>query len=66
MAGKINNMINTYIKDMSAGDPNIIKSLNIRLSLNGIIPANYSHDSEDDPIIIEKIQLLAEEANIML
>jgi len=66
MAGQIKTLIDTYVDEMSQGNQVIAKSLYIRLALNGIVHSQYTSETHDDPIIIEKLYSLAKQANIRL
>ena len=66
MAGKIKGMIDIIIQKRSNGNPTIITTTTTKLMLKGINPSKYNVNSEDDPVVIEKLQNLARELNIDL
>ena len=56
MAGKINQMISGIIETRSKGNPTIEATTRTKLILKGINPDKFTPSSDDDPIIIEKIE----------
>ena len=61
MAGRIKQMIDSIIEQRSKGDPLLIKTTKTKLMMKGININRYSFQSEDDPIIIEKLEKLIAE-----
>lgn len=66
MAGKIKQLLNSYLSQMSKGNSVSERLIASRLCLQGIIPQKYDENSPDDPAIIEKIHAIAKQANIKL
>jgi len=66
MAGRIKYMIDTIIEKRSNGNPTIVNTTRVKLRLKGISPDNYTWTSEDDPVVIEKLNNLAKELGIVL
>lgn len=66
MVGKIKRMIDTLIEKRSNGNPTIVNTTRAKLRLKGISLDNYTWSSEDDPVIIEKLNNLAKEWEISL
>jgi hypothetical protein len=66
MAGKINAMIKTIIDKRANGSEMIARTVHTRLVIKGINPEKYSANSEDDPVIIAKLQQIAQEFGIKL
>jgi hypothetical protein len=66
MAGQIKSLIDTYVTQMSKGNQVVAKSLYIRLALSGIVHSKYTNDTNDDPIILDRLYALAKKANIKL
>ena len=58
MAGKIKQMIDTIIQKRSMGNPLLLKTTRTKLILKGINPDKYTFQSNDDPIVIEKLEKL--------
>lgn len=66
MAGQIKKMIDSYVAQMSQGNPTRAGLILSKLCIQGIIPKKYDESSSDDPIVIEKLRTLAKQANINL
>ena len=66
MAGKIKRMIDTIIEKRSNGNPTIVNTTRTKLRLKGVSPDNYTLTSEDDPVVIEKLNSIAKELGISL
>lgn len=64
MAGRIKYMIDTLIEKRAHGNPTIINTTRTKLILKGISPNNYTWISDDDPVVIEKLNNLAKEWGI--
>ena len=64
MTGRVKYMIDTLIDKRSHGNPALVKMMHIKLKLKGISPDHYSWTSEDDPVVIEKLNNLAKELGI--
>lgn len=66
MPGKIHAMISTIVNERAKGNPSLESSTRTKLILKGIDPSKYTEKSEDDPLIIEKLQKCASEMGITL
>lgn len=64
MAGQIIRMIDKIIQERSQGKETLVSTTRTKLILKGINPSKYNAASEDDPIIIGKIRLIANEFGI--
>lgn len=56
MAGKIKEMIDSVIAQRAMGNPMLEKIIKTKLILKGINPNKYTLQSDDDPLILEKIE----------
>ena len=61
MAGKIKHMIDSIIQRRAKGNPAVASSTRIKLIMKGINPDKYTFNSDDDPVIIEKLEKLMED-----
>ena len=59
-------MIDTIIEKRANGNQTIVNTTRAKLRLKGISPDNYTLTSEDDPVIIEKLNSLAKELGISI
>lgn len=66
MAGQIKKLIDSYVKQMSQGDPIRAGLIESKLCIQGIIPKKYGESSPDDPVVIEKLHTIAKQANVKL
>lgn len=66
MVGRIKRMIDTIIEKRANGNQTIVNTTRTKLRLKGISPDNYTLTSEDDPVIIEKLNSLAKELGISI
>ncbi|MBN1165789.1 MAG: hypothetical protein JXA44_01515 [Methanospirillaceae archaeon] len=66
MAGKIKHYIDNLIEIRSQGISSIATTTRTKLLLKGIDTTKYTESSDDDPAVIEKIKLVAEEMGIIL
>ncbi len=66
MTGRIKHMIDAIIEKRSNGNPTIVNTTRVKLRLKGISPDNYTRSSEDDPVVIEKLNNLAKEWEIRI
>lgn len=64
MAGKIHRMINEIIQERSQGNKAIMSTTMTKMIIKGVNPKKFNETSEDDPIVIGKIQLIAKEFGI--
>ena len=58
MPGKVKQMIDSILEQRSKGDPVLLRTTKIKLMLKGINPDNFTLQSEDDPVILEKLNKL--------
>jgi len=61
MPGKIKQMIDFIIKQRSQDNPMLERVIKTKLILKGINPSKYDTQSDDDPVIINKLQTLINE-----
>ena len=61
MAGKIKQMIDAFVKQRAQGNTVLEGVVKIKLILKGIDPKIYTPQSEDDPVIIAKLEELIKE-----
>ncbi len=66
MSGKIKKMIDTIIEQRSKGSPVIASTVKIKLILKGINPDKFTLNFDDDPIIIKKIEQIADDFGVDL
>jgi len=66
MAGKINSMINAIVEGKSKGNSIIASSTRTKIILKGINVSNYNANSPDDPVIIEKLKVIAKEFGVTI
>lgn len=66
MAGQIIQMLNQIIEARSQGDSFLALTTKTKLALKGVNPEKYSCDSEDDPIVINKVRQVAKELGVTL
>jgi hypothetical protein len=64
MAGKIKKIIDTIIEKRARGNETLIATTKAKLLLKGINPAKFGPDSDDDTVIIKKLQTLANDLGI--
>jgi len=56
MAGKIKLMIDTIISQRAKQNPMLAGVIKTKLMLKGIDPNRYTAQSDDDPVIIAKLE----------
>lgn len=56
MAGKIKQLIEGIITERSKGNEMLAKVVKTKLILKGINPAHFSDQSDDDPLILKKLE----------
>jgi hypothetical protein len=61
MAGKIKQMIDTVINQRAKDNAMLVGVIKTKLLLKGIDPAKFTAQSEDDPVIIGKLESLIRE-----
>ncbi len=59
MAGKIKVMIEQLIEMRTKGNPHMIAPLKIKLIMKGIDPDLYNDGSDDNPVVIQRLQSIA-------
>jgi len=64
LAGKIKEMIDSIIQNRSKGNPAIAEMTKAKFILKGVNPDKYDKVSIDDPIIIEKLLIVAKQLNV--
>jgi hypothetical protein len=58
MAGKIKSMIDYIIKQRAQDNPMLERVIKTKLILKGINPNKYNLQSDDDPVIIKKLEIM--------
>ncbi|HOP40437.1 MAG TPA: hypothetical protein PLI53_05290 [Geobacteraceae bacterium] len=61
MAGKIRQMIDSVINQRAKDNPMLERVIKTKLILKGINPNKYTLQSEDDPLIIGKLEKMVAE-----
>jgi hypothetical protein len=61
MAGKIKQMIDFIISQRAKDNPMLERVIKTKLILKGINPVKYTQMSEDDPIILAKLERMMQE-----
>ncbi len=61
MAGKIRQMIDSIIEQRTKDNPMMAGVIKTKLALKGIDPAKFTAQSEDDPVIIGKLEAFLKE-----
>jgi hypothetical protein len=61
MAGKIRQMIDSVIAQRAMGNPMLEKIIKTKLILKGVNPNKYTLQSDDDPLVLEKIERMLTE-----
>ncbi len=64
MAGQIKLAIDKIISERAKGNPSIASTTRAKLILKGIDPSKFNASSPDDPVIMGKITVLANELGI--
>jgi len=59
-------MIDTIIASRSEGNPVIARTTKIKIAMKGVDPDQFSETSEDDPAVIEKLRIIAQELGVTL
>ncbi len=59
MQGKIKRMIDTIIEQSAKGNSIIAGTIKIKLILKGINPNKFTYQSDDNPLIINKLEKFA-------
>jgi hypothetical protein len=66
MPGRIKVMIEKIIMERSKGNIVLLNTIKTKLLLKGINPDKFGSESPDDPAVIAKLQMLAQELNVKL
>ncbi len=61
MAGKIKQMIDTIIAQRAKDNPMLAGFIKTKLMLKGIDPNKFTPQSDDDPAILAKLDVVAKE-----
>ena len=61
MAGKIKQMIDTIIIQRAKDNPMLERVIKTKLILKGINPNKYTLESDDDPVILDKLEKMIRE-----
>jgi hypothetical protein len=61
MPGKIKLMIEKILTERSKGNEMVEKIIRTKLILKGIDPAKYTESSDDDPVIIGKLEKMKQD-----
>jgi hypothetical protein len=61
MAGKIKQMIDTIIAQRAKDNPMLAGVIKTKLMLKGIDPNKFTPQSDDDPAILAKLDVVAKE-----
>lgn len=61
MAGKIKRMIDSVIAQRAGGNPMLEKILKTKMILKGVNPDKYTLESDDDPVMMEKLERMLRE-----
>ena len=66
MAGKIKKQLSEIIHAVSKDNPTIVNTTKTKLILKGLNPDKYDDQSPDDPAVLEKIKLVANEFGVKI
>jgi hypothetical protein len=66
MAGRIKYLIDSIIEQRAKGDPAIINTTKTKLLIKGINPDKYTPQSDDDPVVISKLEGIAKEFGLSI
>ena len=66
MAGQIKKLLDQIIETRSQGDTFLALTTKTKLVFKGINPEKYDCNSEDDPLIINKVRQIARELGVAL
>lgn len=61
MAGKIRQMIDSIISQRAKDNPMLERVIKTKLILKGVNPNKYTLQSEDDPVILGKLEKMVAE-----
>jgi hypothetical protein len=66
MPGQIKRMIHSIVAQRSNGNPTIALTTKTKLVLKGINPDRFTDVSEDDPAVMAKLHVIANELGVRL
>lgn len=66
MAGKIKSLLDQIITEKAKGDPIMEKLTKTKLLVKGIRVENYTSSSDDDPVVLQKLQQVAQDFGLQL
>ncbi len=66
MAGQIKKMIDSIVQQKAKGDQSLTYLMQAKLALKGINVKHYDQQSEDDPIVIEKLRQIAKDFGVTI
>jgi hypothetical protein len=61
MAGKIKQMIDAIISQRAKDNPMLERVIKTKLILKGVNPSKYTLQSEDDPVILGKLEKMMQD-----
>jgi hypothetical protein len=61
MAGKIRRMIDSVLQQRAMGNPMLEKIIKTKMILKGVNPTKYTLESEDDPVVLDKLERMLRE-----
>jgi hypothetical protein len=61
MAGKIKRIIDSVIVQRAGGNPMLEKIIKTKMILKGVDPNIYTLESDDDPVVMEKLEKMLRE-----
>lgn len=66
MAGQIKKMLDQIIESRSQGDSFLALTTKTKLIFKGVNPEKYDCNSEDDPLVMNKVRQIANELGVTL
>lgn len=66
MAGRIKHLIDSIIAQRAKGDPALINTTKTKLLIKGINPDKYTPQSEDDNVVIGRLENIARELGLSI
>ena len=66
MAGQIKRLLDRIIESRTQGNAFLVPFVRARIMLKGICPENFDATSEDDPVMISRVKMLALDMGIDL
>ena len=64
MAGRIRIMIDQIVRERSQGNPILEATTRTKLIIKGIQPDAYDLESEDDPVVLEKLRSIGNDLGV--